>query len=99
MCGTYLRRHRGRLTPMRLVSIIVYCALAAEFLIRYKHDQPVRRSAPIPGEVLRGTTDKRMHRMVQAMATMTIFIVIRYFIPIIFACDCIPDVLAGLSTE
>lgn len=64
-------------TIFQLISIIVYCALAIEFLVRYKHDQPVRRSSPVPGEVLRGTTDKRLHRMSQAMATMTIFIVIR----------------------
>ena len=66
---------------MRLVSIAVYCALAAEFLVRYTHDRPVKRSAPVPGEVLRGTTDKRLHRMLQAMIIMTIFIVIRYFYP------------------
>jgi hypothetical protein len=78
---------------------MVYCALAAEFLVRYKHDQPVKRSVPIPGEVLRGTTDKRLHRMVQAMITMTIFIVIRYFYPIIFACDRNPDIFVGRSTE
>jgi len=55
----------------------VYCGLAAEFLVRYTHDRPVRRSAPMPGEVLRGTTDKRLHRMLQAMIIMTIFIIIR----------------------
>jgi hypothetical protein len=59
----------------------VYCALAAEFLVRYTQDRPVRRSAPVPGEVLRGTMDKRLRRMLQAMTTMTIFIVIRYFYP------------------
>ena len=69
---------------IRLVSIIVYCALAAEFLVRFTRDQPVRRSAPVPGEILRGTTDKRLHRMLQAMITMTIFIVIRYFYPPLF---------------
>ncbi|KAN0109791.1 RTA1-like protein [Russula decolorans] len=64
-------------TIFQLISIIVYCVLAAEFLFRYTRDQPVRRSAPMPGEVLRGTTDKRLHRVLQAMITMTIFIVIR----------------------
>ncbi|KAI0282480.1 RTA1-like protein [Russula aff. rugulosa BPL654] len=61
----------------QLISIMAYCALAAEFLVRYTHDQPVRRSAPVQGEVLRGRTDKRLHRMLQAMIIMTIFIVIR----------------------
>ncbi|KAF8496737.1 RTA1-domain-containing protein [Russula emetica] len=64
-------------TIFQLISIIVYCGLAAEFLVRYTHDRPVRRSAPMPGEVLRGTTDKRLNRMLQAMITMTIFIIIR----------------------
>ncbi|KAF8496744.1 RTA1-like protein [Russula emetica] len=64
-------------TIFQLISIIVYCGLAAEFLVRYTHDRPVRRSAPMPGEVLRGTTDKRLNRMLQAMITMTIFILIR----------------------
>ncbi|KAF8496771.1 RTA1-domain-containing protein [Russula emetica] len=64
-------------TIFQLVSIIAYCALAAEFLYRYKYDRPVRQSAPMPGEFFRGTMDKRLHRMLQAMITMTIFIVIR----------------------
>jgi hypothetical protein len=78
---------------------MAYCALAAEFLVRYTHDQPVRRSAPVQGEVLRGRTDKRLHRMLQAMIIMTIFIVIRYFYPHYFSCDRIPDGFVGLSTE
>ncbi|KAF8496742.1 RTA1-like protein [Russula emetica] len=64
-------------TIFQLISITVYCALAAEFLVRYTHDRPVRRSAPMPGEVLRGTINKRLHRMLQAMIIMTIFILIR----------------------
>ena len=63
---------------MQLVAIIVYCALAAEFLARYTWDRPVRRSVPVPNEVLRGTMDKRLNRMLQAMLVMTIFILIRY---------------------
>jgi hypothetical protein len=65
-------------TYMQLVSIVVYCALAAEFLARYTWDRPVRRSVPVPNEVLRGTPDKRLNRMLQAMLVMTIFILIRY---------------------
>jgi len=40
-------------------------------------DRPVRRSAPVPGEIPRGTTDSRLKRMLQAMFVMTILIVIR----------------------
>ncbi|KAF8496745.1 RTA1-like protein [Russula emetica] len=64
-------------TIFQLISITVYCALATEFLVRYTRDRPVRRSAPMPGEVLRGTINKRLNRMLQAMITMTIFIFIR----------------------
>jgi len=61
------------------VAIAAYCALAAEFLYRFTWDRPVRRSAPVPGEIPRGTTDSRLQRMLQAMFVMTILIVIRYF--------------------
>ena len=62
------------------MSIAAYCALAAEFLSRFTWDRPVRRSAPVPGEVLRGTADARLNRMLYAMFVMTIFIFIRYFL-------------------
>ncbi|KAF8461147.1 RTA1-domain-containing protein [Russula ochroleuca] len=61
----------------QLVTIIAYCALAAEFLTRYTWDRPVRRLVPVPNEVLRGTADKRLNRMLQAMLVVTIFILIR----------------------
>jgi hypothetical protein len=64
-------------TIFQLVAIVVYCALATEFLFRYARDRPVRRSAPSPGEAFRGTTDNRLRRMLYAMCIMTIFIVIR----------------------
>ena len=60
------------------MAIIGYCSLAAEFFYRYTWDRPVRRSAPMANEVHRGTTDKRLNRMLQAMITMTVFILIRY---------------------
>jgi len=59
----------------QLVSIIVYCSLAAEFLARYTRDRPVRRLA-FDG-VFRGKTDARLNRMLQAMLIMTTFILIR----------------------
>jgi len=68
-----------RVTYLQPVAIAVYCALAAEFLYRFMWDRPVRRSAPVPGEIARGTTDSRLKRMLQAMFLMTVLIVIRYF--------------------
>jgi hypothetical protein len=65
-------------THMQPVAIIAYCSLAAEFFTRYKWDRPVRRSVPMASEVLRGTMDKRLNRMLQVMITMTVFIIIRY---------------------
>jgi hypothetical protein len=62
---------------MQPVSIAAYCALAAEFFARYTWDRPVPRSAPVSDVVLRGMPDKRLQRMLQAMLTMTIFILIR----------------------
>lgn len=67
-----------RVTYWRPVAIGVYCALAAEFLYRFTWDRPVRRSAPVPGEIPRGTTDSRLKRMLQAIFVMTILILIRY---------------------
>jgi len=64
-------------TIFQLIAIAAYCALAAEFLVRYTKDWPMRRSTPLPGEVLRGTTDRRLNRMLYAMFIMTVFIVIR----------------------
>ena len=63
-------------THMQLVSIIVYCSLAAEFLARYTRDQPVRRS--VSDGVFRGKKDERLNRMLQAMLIMTTLIMIRY---------------------
>ncbi|KAI0282477.1 RTA-like protein [Russula aff. rugulosa BPL654] len=74
MCGTYLHRYRGGLTLYASSFHHRVLYIAAEFLVRYTHDQPVRRLAPVQGEVLRGRTDKRLHCMLQAMITMTIFI-------------------------
>jgi len=66
-----------RVAYLQPVAIAVYCALAAEFLYRFMWDRPVRRSAPVPGEIPRGTTDSRLKRMLQAMFIMTVLIVIR----------------------
>jgi len=63
-------------TVFQLVAIIIYCALATEFLFRYARDRPVRQSAPSL-EAIRGPTDSRLRRMLCAMCIMTIFIVIR----------------------
>ena len=64
-------------THVQSVAIIGYCSLAAEFFYRYKWDRPLRRSAVMSSELFRGTTDKRLNRMLQAMLVMTIFIMIR----------------------
>lgn len=64
-------------TTFQLVAIFVYCALAAEFLVRYTRDQPVRQSFPSLEKGIRGTMGKRLRRMLQAMAIMTILIIIR----------------------
>ncbi|KAH9989745.1 RTA1 like protein-domain-containing protein [Russula vinacea] len=64
-------------TAFQQVAIIVYCALAAEFLARHSWDLPIRRSAPVPKEALRGTLDNRLSRMLQALFIMTTFIMIR----------------------
>ncbi|KAH9961118.1 RTA1-like protein, partial [Russula dissimulans] len=65
-------------TIFQLIAIAAYCTLAAEFLVRFEKDWPMRRSTPVPGEVSRGTTDRRLSRMVYAMFVMTVLIVIRY---------------------
>ena len=59
------------------VAIIIYCALAAEFLTRYTWDRPMRPT-DVPGGAFRGIVDIRLKRMLYAMFAMTIFIVIRY---------------------
>ncbi|KAN0125993.1 RTA1 domain containing protein [Russula decolorans] len=64
-------------TAFQLVAIFVYCALAAEFLVRYTRDRPVRQPFSSLEKVIRGTMDKRLRRMLQAMGTMTILIIIR----------------------
>jgi hypothetical protein len=69
---------------MQLVAIIAYCALAAEFLFRYKWDNPVPRSAPVPGAVPRGRTERGLRFMLLGMTIMTIFILIRYFFSLTF---------------
>jgi hypothetical protein len=87
-------------TYMQPVAIIMYCVLAAEFLARYTWDLPIRRSAPVPNKVLRGTMDNRLNRMLQAMLIMTIFIMIRY--STLVCCFCMRphlDVFVGRSTE
>ncbi|KAI0255342.1 RTA1-domain-containing protein [Lactifluus subvellereus] len=63
-------------TVFQLVAIIVYCALAAEFITRYTRDRPMR-STHVPGGAFRGIVDIRLRRMLYAMSVMTIFIVIR----------------------
>lgn len=77
MCGTTFVVSEV-VTYMQPAAIIVYCALAAEFLARYSWDLPILRSAPVPNKVLRGTLDNRLSRMLQAMLIMTTFIMIRY---------------------
>jgi hypothetical protein len=64
-------------TTFQLIAIFVYCALATEFLVRYTRDQPVRQPFSSLEKVIRGTMDKRLRRMLQAMGTMTILIIIR----------------------
>jgi len=62
-------------TIFQLMAIIAYCSLAYEFISRYTKDRPVRRLAS--DEVFRGKMDERLNRMLQAMLTMTVFIMIR----------------------
>lgn len=85
---------------MQPVAIIVYCALAAEFLARHSWDLPIRRSAPVPKEALRGTLDNRLSRMLQALFIMTTFIMIRY--STLVYCFCMRlhlNLFVGRSTE
>ncbi|KAI0255338.1 RTA1-domain-containing protein [Lactifluus subvellereus] len=63
-------------TVFQLVAIIVYCALAAEFITRYTWDRPMR-STHVPGGAFRGIVDIRLRRMLYAMSVMTAFILIR----------------------
>ncbi|KAI0263773.1 RTA1 like protein-domain-containing protein [Gloeopeniophorella convolvens] len=58
----------------QLVAIIVYSALAAEFLTRYIRDRPMRYARV--GAAPRGSTDRLMKRMLYAMSLMTVFILI-----------------------
>ncbi|KAH9977062.1 RTA1-like protein [Lactifluus volemus] len=58
----------------QLVAIAAYCAFAAEFLIRYAQDRPIRY---VPGEAYRGTVDIRLRCMLYAMFVTTVFIIIR----------------------
>ena len=81
-----------RVAYLKPVAIAVYCALAAEFLYRFMWDRPVRRYAPVPGEIARGTMDNRLKRMLQTMFVMTLLIVIRsfhFFLLFLFSAD--PD--------
>jgi hypothetical protein len=71
---------------MQPVAIVAYCALAAEFLLRYKWDKPVPRSAPVPGAIPRGRTERRLRFMLLGMSVMTVFILIRYFFALTFLC-------------
>jgi hypothetical protein len=63
---------------MQLVAIVAYCALAAEFLLRYKWDKPVPQFAHVNGAIPRGRTERRLRFMLLAMTVMTVFIVVRY---------------------
>lgn len=63
-------------TAFQLVAIILYCALAAEFLTRYARDRPML-SARVHGEATRGLMDRPLKRMLYAMSVMTVFIFIR----------------------
>ncbi|KAH9977061.1 RTA1-like protein [Lactifluus volemus] len=58
----------------QLVAIAAYCAFAAEFLIRYARERPIRY---VPGEAYRGTMDIRLKCVLYAMFITTIFIIIR----------------------
>lgn len=71
---------------MQPVAIIAYCALAAEFLLRYKWDKQVPRSAPVSGAIPRGRTERRLRFMLLGMTVMTVFIVIRYFLTLTLLC-------------
>ena len=68
----------------QLVAIVAYCALAAEFLFRYKWDNPVPRSVPVSGQVPRGRTERRLRFMLLGMSIMTVFIFIRYPFSLLF---------------
>jgi hypothetical protein len=68
-------RSRRRLLTTLPVAIAAYCAFAAEFLIRYARDRPIRY---VPGEAYRGTMDFRLRCVLYAMFVTTVFIIIRY---------------------
>ena len=72
----------------QIVAIAAYCALAAEFLYRYKQDWPIQRYKALTSDLHRGVVDKRLQLLLVAMLTMTVFIVIRYFF---FCCHCFLD--------
>jgi hypothetical protein len=59
------------------VVLILYTALAAEFLIRFNLDRPRRYIREGGVSPPRGTVDKSMKYMLFAMAVMVIILVIR----------------------
>jgi|SRR6267142_5159463 len=62
---------------MLAVVLILYTALAAEFLIRFNLDRPTRRSRKSGVIFLRGVVDKSMKCMLIGMSAMAILLLIR----------------------
>jgi hypothetical protein len=61
----------------QIVAIGAYCALAVEFLYRYKQDWPIQRNKALTSDLHRGVVDRRLKLLLMAMLIMTVFIVIR----------------------
>ncbi|EJD50216.1 RTA1-domain-containing protein [Auricularia subglabra TFB-10046 SS5] len=57
---------------LQFVAIIVYVALALEFLLRYTLDKPLRTPT-----VKRGALDRKLRTMVLALGVSTLFILVR----------------------
>jgi len=63
--------------PVLPVILILYSALAAEFLLRFNSDRPMRSIREKGVSLPRGTVDKPMRRMLIGMSVMIILLLIR----------------------
>jgi len=62
---------------LQLAVIVLYTALAAEFLIRYTLDRPMGRYGETGAILSRGALDTRMRYMLMAMSATVLFLLTR----------------------
>jgi hypothetical protein len=65
------------MTDVLAAVIVLYTALAAEFLIRYTLDRPMGRYGETGGILSRGALDTRMRYVLMAMSATVLFLLTR----------------------